>query len=418
MKHKVKAHHWLLVGLVVAAWAIFTPSKLSQESVSRALSLPESWSQSLEVTPSPQIHSQQLEVRSGDTLETLLNPLGISKLQIYQLAREVPQMTKLLPGQTLDLIFDAQKNLSQILVQVGRDEQLLIESTSEGFRHQSRVIHRPSRLVFAKSTIQSSLYLDGLKAGLTDALIAQLTQIFSWTIDFSREVRKGDSFSLIYEQVWVDGNWEDTQRIYAADFWINKERYSAVRFEGENGVEYYDEHGNNLRKAFSKNPVKNVRITSGFSTGRMHPILHKIRKHLGIDYAAPKGTPVYATGDGRVSFKGWSTGYGNFLLLSHAGKYETAYGHLNTYAKGIKEGQKIRQGQLIGYVGMTGLATGPHLHYEFRVNGKHVDPLSVKLPSVGPVPDGEKEAFLNQSQAVLDTLRLFHDEVDAYIHMD
>ena len=237
----------------------------------------------------------------------------------------------------------------------------------------------------------------------------ELAQIFGWDIDFALELREGDQFHVIYEEQYLDGEKLRNGPILAAEFINRGNLYKAVRYTDKEGdTSYYDTEGNAKRRAFIRTPVKFSRISSRFTRKRWHPVLKRWRSHKGVDYAAPRGTPVKATGNGKVVFRGNKGGYGNVIFLRHGGKYTTVYGHLSRFAKGLKNGKAVKQGQIIGYVGSTGLATGPHLHYEFRVHGKHQNPLTIKLPKTIRLPKREQARFKKSTaplMAQLDELR-------------
>ena len=234
-----------------------------------------------------------------------------------------------------------------------------------------------------------------------------LVAIFGWDIDFSLDIRQGDSFGIVYEELYKDGVKIRNGRILSAKFVNDGKAYKAVYYTDPSGnSDYYAPDGKSMRKAFLRSPVKFSRISSRFSNKRWHPVLSKWRSHKGVDYAAARGTPVRASGDGKISFAGRKGGYGRLVVISHGGRYTTAYGHLHRYAKGARSGRKVKQGQIIGYVGSSGLATGPHLHYEFRVNGVHRNPLTVKLPEAKPVNTAYIDNFEKQIQTYLSMLRL------------
>lgn len=232
-----------------------------------------------------------------------------------------------------------------------------------------------------------------------------LTKIFSWDIDFALDIRPGDTAHILYEEEYLDNKKIGIRNIIAAEFISSGKTYTALKYiDHENNFGYYDKKGISLRKAFIRTPVKFTRISSHFNLKRMHPILHKIRAHKGVDYAAPTGTPVKASGDGRVAFVGVKGGYGNAIILQHGKHYSTLYGHLSKFNPKLKKGTKVSQDQIIGYVGKTGLATAPHLHYEFRVDGVHKNPLTVKLPKANPIPKKEMEEFKEQANELLQIL--------------
>ncbi len=222
----------------------------------------------------------------------------------------------------------------------------------------------------------------------------ELAAIFGWDVDFALDIRAGDSFTVVYEELYLNGEKLRDGDILAAEFNNRGKRYRAIRYQDPRGrTEYYSPDGKNMRKAFLRTPVAFTRISSRFSLGRKHPILHHIRAHKGVDYAAPRGTPIKATGDGKIVFRGRKGGYGNTIIIQHGGRYSTLYAHMSRFARSLRTGRRVRQGQVIGYVGSTGLATGPHLHYEFRINGAHHNPLTVRLPDASPLPRKYRRNF-------------------------
>jgi murein DD-endopeptidase MepM/ murein hydrolase activator NlpD len=238
-------------------------------------------------------------------------------------------------------------------------------------------------------------------------VIMDLVSIFGWDIDFSLDIRRGDRFGIVYEELYKDDVKIRNGRILSAEFINNGKTYRAVYYTDPSGnSDYYAPDGRSMRKAFLRSPVKFSRISSRFSNKRWHPVLSKWRSHKGVDYAAARGTPVRASGDGKITFAGRKGGYGRLVVIRHGGRYTTAYGHLHRYAKGARSGKKVKQGQIIGYVGSSGLATGPHLHYEFRVNGVHRNPLTVKLPEAQPVNTTYLNNFKENTQVYLSMLRL------------
>jgi len=351
-------------------------------------------------------------IRQGDTLAAIFKNLGLAPALLHEIvnsSRIAAKLAHIRPGQQLKLALDDSGALQQIILQRDRISSLNIERTASGYQAEERSREVERREAVVQGHIVSSLFVDGQKAGLSDAQIMELANIFGWDIDFALELREGDQFYVIYEEIYLDGEKLRNGPILAAEF-INKgTTYRAIRYTDSKGdTAYYDPEGHAKRRAFIRTPVKFARISSGFTRKRWHPVLKKWRSHKGVDYAAPRGTPVKATGNGKVVFRGKKGGYGNVIFLRHGGKYTTVYGHLSRFAKGIKQGSKVKQGQVIGYVGSTGLATGPHLHYEFRINGVHRNPLTVKLPKTVRLPKKEMARFLQQTRpliAQLDELR-------------
>jgi len=265
----------------------------------------------------------------------------------------------------------------------------------------------------ASGVISGSLFGSAERAGLDQRTTMNLVNIFAWDIDFARDIRSGDSFKVIYEERFDDAGRILGSTILAARFVNQGRTYQAVRYQLTDGrVDYFTPTGKSLRKAYLKAPVKFSRISSRFTLHRKHPILGYTRAHRGVDYAAPMGTPIHAIGDGHIIFKGWRGGYGRFILIRHTNRlHETAYGHMSRYARGIRRGQFVKQGQIIGYVGMSGLATGPHLHFEFRVRGRAVNPLTIKHPPARPIARAERDRFMQQTAPLLSQLKQPQTEI-------
>jgi murein DD-endopeptidase MepM/ murein hydrolase activator NlpD len=256
---------------------------------------------------------------------------------------------------------------------------------------QAREIERREHV--AHGSIDSSLFGAASKAGMSNAMVLKLADVFKYDIDFVQDLRVGDSFTVIYDDVYRDGAYAQEGDIVAAEFVNQGKRYTAYRFrKADNTFGYFSEEGRPLQGSFLRIPVDFTRISSQFSAGRMHPILGLMRAHKGVDYAAPTGTPIHAAGDGVIKFRGWMNGYGNFVIIQHNSTISTAYGHMSRFAD-LRVGQRVTQGSTIGYVGMTGLATGPHLHYEFRVNNVQRDPQTVTLPKPEPLPAAQLAKF-------------------------
>jgi len=263
------------------------------------------------------------------------------------------------------------------------------------------------RQAYAAGTIEDSLFQSAQRAGLSDNLTMELAAIFGWDIDFALDIREGDHFAVVYEDKYLNGNKIGTGDIIAAEFTNRGTTYRAIRYTDASGhTDYYSPDGHSLRRAFLRTPVKFTRISSRFSLHRMHPILNRIRAHKGVDYAAPIGTPIRAAGDGKIIFRGRKGGYGRVIIIRHGSHYSTLYGHMSAFNSKVRLGSHVRQGQVIGYVGMSGLATGPHLHYEFRVNGVHRNPLTVKLPQAKPIEARYRDDFLRHAAPLVAQLEL------------
>jgi murein DD-endopeptidase MepM/ murein hydrolase activator NlpD len=289
------------------------------------------------------------------------------------------------------------------------DKLSTLEISRNGDEFKTSTTHRtPERRVTnTTGTIDSSLFLSAQQAGLSDNLTMELAGIFGWDIDFVLDIRKGDQFTVLYEELYLDGENVGNGEILAAEFVNQGRKYQAIRYTDNGGkTDYYSLDGKSMRKAFLRTPVEFSRISSRFSLGRKHPILNKIRAHKGVDYAAARGTPVKSTSNGKIVHRGKKGGYGKTIIIKHGTKYSTLYAHLSNYRKGLKQGSRVKQGQVIGYIGSSGLATGPHLHYEFRVNGEHRDPLRVKLPGAEPLDKKYREDFRAKAESLVAQLDL------------
>ncbi len=332
----------------------------------------------------------------GDTLASLLSRLGAEDpeaAQFLRKTREARMLYQLTPGKTVRALATAEGKLLALRYQAS-GKVLSVQRQGDTFSLAEQPVELERRVLMKSGEIRSSLFAATDASGLSDAVATQIADIFSTDIDFHRDLRRGDRFTVVYEMFYDQGEPVRSGRLLAAEFVNQGKAYQAVYFlyaEREGG--YYTPEGKNIRKAFLRSPLEFSRISSGFSN-RFHPILQQWRAHKGIDYAAPSGTRVKATGDGVVEFAGrHQGGYGNLVVLRHQSKYTTWYGHLSGFSKGLRKGARVAQGDAIGYVGATGLATGPHLHYEFRINDVHQNPLRVVLPSAPPISPEQKPVF-------------------------
>ena len=348
---------------------------------------------------------QSLTVSDGDTLSVLFEKAELSANTLYAVINSSPEakrFTRLKIGQVLEIQTNEAGDLVAMRSKLSDLETINIESTDDGYQFHRELIEPEVRERYVQGTIDSSLFLSAQRAGLNHNLTMQMAGIFGYDVDFARDIRQGDQFEVLFEELNVGDKVVGSRNILAARFVNRGQTFTAVRYVDRNNLaSYYRADGTSMRKAFIRTPVDFARISSRFNPGRFHPVLNRIRAHKGVDYAAATGTPIKATGDGRVVSAGRKGGYGNAVVIQHGQKYSTLYGHMSRFASGITAGTHVTQGQIIGYVGMTGLATGPHLHYEFRVNGRHVDPLGVQLPVADPIPENERTAFLGMSQKLM-----------------
>lgn len=360
-----------------------------------------------------EISWQEIEVKSGDNLSLIFPRVGLSARDVYNVAQtagdDAKALLNLKPRQIIRFgtITDPEQKLvlKQLQLQLNPMKTLTLTSTAKGF--ETDVIEREldkQRQVVA-GEIQSSLFVDAQKAGMSDKLIMEMAHVFGWDVDFALDLRQGDSFKVIYNENFLDGEKIADGEILAAEFTNRGKTFRAIAFTDDNGESrFYTPTGDSMRKAFMRTPVPISRISSGFNPNRKHPILKTNRPHRGVDYAAATGTPILATGDGKVDFVGNKGGYGRTVILSHGGRYTTLFAHMSSYKKGIRVGQRIRQGEVIGYIGSSGMATGPHLHYEFRVGGVHKNPLTVSLPKAEPIPAQYLAKFKTLTQPLLASL--------------
>ncbi len=346
-------------------------------------------------------------VRRNDTLERIFRNLELSLADLASL-RAVPELRahldRLHPGELLRIstrageFFGLERRLSP-------SETLKVVRGQDGFA--TDLIENPIERIQRTATgeIRSSLFQAANSAGISDATALKIAEIFAWDIDFVLDIQPGDRFAVTYEQLSQDGEPLGDGDVLAAEFVNNGQVYRAVRYAAPDGsVSYFTPEGGSLRKAFIRAPVEFTRISSRFNPNRRHPVLNRMRAHRGVDYAAPIGTPVRAAGDGRVRFVGWKGGYGKVVELEHAGQVRTVYGHLSRFARGLDRGDRVRQGEVIGHVGMTGLATGPHLHYEYLHRGVHKDPQKVPLPKASPIPASLLTDFRQRTGPLLASL--------------
>ncbi len=350
-------------------------------------------------------------IQPGESLSVIFSNLGIDKLDLHNIVNSDDflgkQFATITPGKTLRFESTKDGELQQLSYPKNLIETLVAKRYGENFQVEQLAKDVNYRTVSAQTHIQSSLFLDAKKNGLSDKLIMDLTNIFAWEVDFALNIRVGDQFTVVYEEILVGDKVIGAGDVLAAEF-INKGHiYQAVRYQDKKGNNhYYTPEGKSLKKAFLSTPIEFARISSYFNLRRKHPVLNRIRAHKGVDYAAKTGTRIKTTGNGVITYRGRKGGYGRVVIVQHGKRYSTLYAHLSKFRKGQRVGSRVSQGDTIGYVGQSGLATGPHLHYEFLVNGIHRNPLTVSMPKNPPITGAKLAAFKQQTQRLLVQLEL------------
>jgi len=362
---------------------------------------------------------QQERIQKNDSVASLLSRLKINKedkSKFLHDARNIKTMRRLVPGKTIHAQTTASGKLLALRYFPGGKKHLSIKKTNGTFKEDKSPLNIETHIKMKSGVIRSSLFAATDGANVPDSVATQIAEIFASDIDFNRDLRKKDRFKVVYELRYSNGELTGVGRVLAAEF-INKGKtHQAVYFEANNKEKgYYTPDGKNLRRAFLRSPLKFSRISSGFTRSRFHPVLKKWRAHKGIDYAARKGTPVRATANGIVAVSTRNRGYGKYIILKHRGRYSTVYAHLSRFAKGLRKGKRINQGDIIGYVGSTGLATGPHLHYEFRVKGIQRNPLRVVMPAAIPLAAKNIPAFNKSTELLMVHLNMLRDTNLAFL---
>jgi len=349
-------------------------------------------------------------IQRGDTIGSLLSRAGVNDGPAMQYLRADPDarpLYQLRPGRAVQVAVDEEGQLLALRFITNTGDRLVIERADGGFRAARSVPVEEIRTTLRSGEIDSSLFAAADAAGIPDRVIGALSDVFSGEIDFYHDVQRGDRFSVVYEMRYVDGEPAGAGRVLAAEFVNRGMPHRAFYWRDADGTgNYYTDIGRNARNAFLRSPMELTRITSGFTMARFHPVLQDWREHKGVDYAAPQGTPVRVTADGVVTYAGWQNGYGNVIFIRHQGAYSTVYGHMSRFADDIKVGSRVGQGDTIGFVGMTGWATGPHLHYEFRVGDQPVDPMSAAVPNASPLSAERLPEFRAAILPLVDSLAL------------
>ncbi|MDB3881605.1 M23 family metallopeptidase [Gammaproteobacteria bacterium] len=361
--------------------------EVPSEIVTETLSLP---TQSIPSIQTKKIHT----VKGGENLSLIFEKYKVPLNETYKIFKKdiANEVKNILPNDRIEFL-SLDGKLQKIIIHksplLSYQVQVLPEIVIDRAEKEPELIQS-----FRSGLIDSSFYLAGLKNGIPESVIMDLAYIFAWDIDFVFDIRVGDKFRLLYETPFVDGQQIENGSILFAEFYNQNNRFTAIRYKGKNKEwEYFNENGGSLEKAFLRAPLDFAYVSSQFNPNRRHPILNTIRAHNGVDYAAKRGTPIRATGEGVIQSVGWKSGYGRTIVIRHGGEITTLYAHLDKYHPLIAKGAKVSQGQTIGYVGDSGLATAPHLHYEFRIGEKRTDPLKVALPSASPLDKSNMDQF-------------------------
>lgn len=337
------------------------------------------------------------EVRPGDNLALIFKRHGLTAADVHAVSTSKPlgkRLRNIYPGHELTFYQDQQGQLMRVDYASGPLDTLIYERTGKLFGSRQLTADPERVLAYKHGVIDHSLFVASQRAGLTDNLTMRLAQIFQWDVDFVLDIRPGDAFYVLFEELYHDGEFVGHGEILAADFVNQGDHHRAILYQDDAGDrDYFDPDGKSMRKAFLRAPVEFSRISSNFNLRRVHPLFKTVRPHRGIDYAAPRGTPILAAGDGKVTTASRTEPNGNYVVIQHGEQFVTKYLHLSKFGRGIKRGVRVQQGQTIGYVGATGWATAAHLHYEFLVNGVHKNPRTVSLPDAQPIASAEMTRF-------------------------
>ena len=362
----------------------------------------------------PLIEKEAL-IKRNDSLFTILNELGVIKKDIIDLvnSKESKLLSRIEAGDKIKISIDGQGKLFNLNYVDSIKSGVKASREGNSF-YISRYDSKIEKIkVFKHVVIEDSMYMSGLRENIPDSVLMDLAYINGWDIDFTHDIRPGDSYSIIYEEIIIEGEKAIDGDILISEFNNNNKKFIAVRYDLDSkNSEYFNLRGENVKKAFLRSPVKLSYISSKYNLKRRHPVLHTIRAHRGVDYAANKGSPIRATGDGTIIFAKYNGGCGNEIKIKHSEDYETRYCHLDRFSSRAKVGRKVKQGQTIGFVGSTGLATGPHLHYEFHVNGKHTDPLKVKFPNASPINSSQLNTYTEKSKRLMRELNNYKSLID------
>ncbi len=355
---------------------------------------------------------QIIKTKDGDSLATVFNKLGLSAKNLQAVLNDNPHsktLSNLKPKLQLQFLIK-NKQLERLIIPFTTTQFIEVYRNNESYLTKINSRKMNSHNHYVTATVRGSLYGTAKQSNIPFKLIRQMTEIFNWDIDFSKDVRAGDQFTIIYKAFYIEDKLVGTGDILAVSYTKRGKKYEAIRHSSKDGdIDYYTPLGNSLKKAFTRYPVQFSHISSTFSSSRNHPVLHYKRAHKGIDLAAPLGTPIRATGDGTIEMIARNNGYGNMIKIKHNKTYSTVYAHMLRFQKGLSKGSKVTRGQVIGYVGQTGLATGPHCHYEFHIKRLPKNPSTVSLPQAASVPAKDLASFKSNSNTLLAHLKLFEE---------
>lgn len=411
---------WLLALSSIPLFGIYAafgiaPQTITQDivisNVIEEIAIPQTVTQQTPLNSGDESFWQADQVRRDDTLASLMRRLNINNAEAVNFLRYDASASalssRLRPGHFVQAQTNQDGELLELEYETDSDTTLKVGRTVSGYQAQTVTLNSETHQLLKSAEINSSLFAATDATDIPDSIAMQVADIFSGEIDFHSDLRKGDRFSVVYEADFNNGNLIKTGKVLATEFTNNGKTYRALMYRNPGGrVSYFTPEGKSLHKSFLRSPLEFSRISSGFSLGRFHPVLQTMRAHKGVDFAAPTGTRIKATSDGVVSFVGTKGGYGNVIMMKHQNDTSTVYGHLSHFVSGLRKGIKVSQGEIIGFVGMTGLATGPHLHYEFLLHGQHRDPMTIALPAAMPIEAKYSADFVATSSALNSKLNL------------
>ena len=376
----------------------------------KTLSLPKVLSPISKKNPTPEKEWTTITTRPGDTLSLIFQREKLSRQTLQAVLHNNPHartLTHIKPNQSIQLLI-RDHVLEKIIMPITQTQSLLISRQGKNYTSQISAQKTTTQTDYVTATVQGSLYNTAKRANIPYKLIRQMTDLFVWEVDFIKGIRAGDQFTILYQAYYVDNKLVDTGDILAVSYTNRGKKHQAIRHINASGdYDYFTPQGVSLKKAFSRYPIKFSHISSSYSLSRKHPLLHYNRPHKGVDLAASIGTPIYATGDGRVEIIDRENGYGNMIKITHSKAYASIYAHLLRFQKGLSRGDHVKRGQIIGYVGQTGLASGPHCHYEFHINQQPKNPTTVPLPHAAPIPAHSVASFKAKANQLLAQLDLY-----------